>query len=111
MNFTGAVAGSGIRTIESEPDVPPGDVNLIAPVGYVNAGDAGIGSSGNINIAAQRVIGAANINFGGTATGVPPEVSGIGDPKPTKNLHGRVDHFLRLLGGEQRDDGGLEFRR
>ena len=78
LNFTGAVAGSGIRTIESEPDVPPGDVNLIAPVGYVNAGDAGIGSSGNINIAAQRVIGAANINFGGTATGVPPEVSGIG---------------------------------
>ena len=39
---------------------------------------AGIGSSGNINIAAQRVIGATNINFGGTATGVPPEVSGIG---------------------------------
>ena len=78
LNFTGAVAGSGIRTIESEPDVPPGNVSLIAPVGFVNAGDAGIGSSGNINIAAQRVIGATNINFGGTATGVPPEVSGIG---------------------------------
>lgn len=78
LNFAGAVAGSGIRTIQSEPGVPAGDVNLIAPVGFVNAGDAGIGSAGNINIAAQHVIGATNINFGGTATGVPPEVSGIG---------------------------------
>jgi hypothetical protein len=78
LDFSAAVAGSGIRTIQSEPDLPAGNVNLIAPVGFVNAGDAGIGSAGNINIAAQRVIGATNINFGGTATGVPPEVSGIG---------------------------------
>jgi len=78
LDFGAAIAGSGIRTIQSEPDVPAGNVNLIAPVGFVNAGDAGIGSAGNINIAAQRVIGATNINFGGTATGVPPEVSGIG---------------------------------
>jgi hypothetical protein len=78
LSFSGAVAGSGIRTIQSLPDVPAGNVDLIAPVGFVNAGDAGIGAAGNINIAAQRVIGANNINFGGTATGVPPEVSGIG---------------------------------
>ncbi|MBS0379233.1 MAG: filamentous hemagglutinin family protein [Proteobacteria bacterium] len=78
LDFSAAVAGSGIRTIQSLPDVAAGDVNLIAPVGFVNAGDAGIGSSGNINIAAQKVIGASNINFGGTATGVPPEVSGLG---------------------------------
>lgn len=78
LDFSNAVAGSGIRTIQSEPDVPAGDVSLIAPVGFVDAGDAGIGAAGNINIAAARVIGATNINFGGTATGVPPEVSGIG---------------------------------
>ena len=78
LDFSQAVAGSGIRTIQSLPGVGAGDVNLIAPVGFVNAGDAGIGSAGNINIAAQKVIGATNINFGGTATGVPPEVSGIG---------------------------------
>jgi filamentous hemagglutinin family protein len=78
LDFSAAVAGSGIRTIQSFPDVPAGNVDLIAPVGFVNAGDAGIGAAGNINIAAQRVLGAANINFGGTATGVPPEVSGIG---------------------------------
>jgi hypothetical protein len=46
-------------------------------VGTVNAGDAGIGASGNINIAAAHVIGALNINFGGTASGVPSDLSGL----------------------------------
>jgi len=78
LNFGGALAaGSGIRTIQTNADVPPGDVDLDAPVGTVNAGDAGIGASGNINIAAAHVIGVDNINFGGTATGVPSDLSGL----------------------------------
>jgi filamentous hemagglutinin family protein len=77
VSFAGAVAGSGIRTIQAGDEVPPGNVDLIAPSGFVNAGDAGIGSSGNLNIAAQRVIGADNIQVGGSATGVPPPTSGI----------------------------------
>jgi filamentous hemagglutinin family protein len=75
--FNAAVAGSGIRTIQDGPDVPAGDVNLIAPVGSVNAGDAGIGAAGNINLSALVVTGASNINFGGTATGVPPAVVNV----------------------------------
>jgi len=79
LDFGGSLAaGSGIRTIQTSPAVPPGNVDLDAPVGTVNAGDAGIGASGNINIAAARVIGIDNINFGGTATGVPPEVGNLG---------------------------------
>jgi filamentous hemagglutinin family protein len=78
LDFSGAAAGSGIRTIQTSANVPPGDVDLIAPVGTVNAGDAGIGSAGNINIAARSVLGVSNIQFGGTATGVPAEVSNIG---------------------------------
>ncbi len=78
LNFSGAVAGSGIRTIQVEPTVPPGNVDLVAPVGTVDAGDAGIGASGNINIAAAKVVGVSNINFGGQATGVPAQVSDIG---------------------------------
>lgn len=80
--FNAAVAGSGIRTITTGPDQPLGDVNLIAPVGAVDAGDAGIGAAGNINIAAATVIGASNINFGGNATGVPPAVSSIAASVP-----------------------------
>ncbi|HEY4366976.1 MAG TPA: filamentous hemagglutinin family protein [Steroidobacteraceae bacterium] len=78
VSFTGAVAGSGIRTIVTADDVEPGNVDLIAPVGFVNAGDAGIGSSGNLNIAAQHVIGLDNIQVGGASTGVPAETGGLG---------------------------------
>jgi len=78
LNFSGAATGSGIRTIQTDPSLPLGDVSLIAPVGTVNAGDAGIGAAGNINIAAQRVLGLDNIQFGGTSTGVPAQVSSLG---------------------------------
>jgi filamentous hemagglutinin family protein len=77
IDYSGSLSGSGIRTIQTDPDVPAGDVDLDAPVGTVNAGDAGIGAAGNINIAAAHVIGALNINFGGTATGVPSDLSGL----------------------------------
>jgi filamentous hemagglutinin len=78
LNFEGAVSGSGIRTIQAEPDVPPGNVELVAPAGTINAGDAGIGAAGNITLAALHVLGVDNIQFGGTAVGVPAVVSNIG---------------------------------
>jgi filamentous hemagglutinin len=78
INFSGAAAGSGIRTIQTDPTIAAGNVDLVAPAGTVNAGDAGIGAAGNINIAARSVIGLDNIQFGGTATGVPAQISSIG---------------------------------
>jgi filamentous hemagglutinin family protein len=78
LSFSGAVAGSGIRTIQIDPSVNPGNVNLVAPEGTVNAGDAGIGAAGDINISALHVVGLDNITFGGNATGVPAQVSNIG---------------------------------
>jgi hypothetical protein len=77
-DFSGAAAGSGIRTIQTNPSQPLGSVDLIAPVGVINAGDAGIGAAGNINLAATAIVGVSNINFGGTATGVPATISSIG---------------------------------
>ncbi len=78
LNFAGAVEGSGIRTIVTDETIEPGDVDLIAPQGIVNAGDAGIGSAGNLNIAAAQVVGLDNIQVGGVSTGVPAETSGLG---------------------------------
>jgi filamentous hemagglutinin len=78
INFSGAAAGSGIRTIQTDPTIAAGNVDLVAPAGTVNAGDAGIGAAGNINIAARSVIGLDNIQFGGTATGVPAQISSLG---------------------------------
>jgi hypothetical protein len=64
-------SGAGIATLNPIPSVPPGDINLIAPLGTVNAGSAGIRVSGNINIAAQHVVNGANIEVQGSSTGVP----------------------------------------
>jgi hypothetical protein len=46
-------------------------VYLFAPIGKVDAGDAGIGSQGDVLIAAQQVIGADNIDVGGISIGIP----------------------------------------
>jgi hypothetical protein len=78
IDFAGAATGSGIRTIQTNLNTAAGNVDLVAPAGTVNAGDAGIGAAGNINIAARSVIGLDNIQFGGTATGVPAQISSIG---------------------------------
>jgi filamentous hemagglutinin len=78
ISLSSAVSGSGIRTIITNPQTPAGNVDLIAPAGFVNAGDAGIGSAGNLNIAAQKVVGLDNIQVGGTSSGVPPEAGGLG---------------------------------
>jgi filamentous hemagglutinin len=78
VEFGGAVSGSGIRTIITSPDAKPGNVDLIAPAGTVNSGDAGIGAAGNLNVAAAQVAGLDNIQVGGQSTGVPAETSSLG---------------------------------
>ena len=63
--------GAGIATLNPIPEVPAGDIDLIAPLGTIDAGEAGIRVSGNINIAALRVVNAANIQTQGKSSGVP----------------------------------------
>ena len=65
------ISGSGIGTIIGFTGVEPGDVSLIAPVGTVDAGDAGIRVSGNFTVAAMFVLNADNIKVGGETKGVP----------------------------------------
>jgi len=66
-----STSGAGIATLQPLPSVPPGDVNLIAPEGAIDAGEAGVRVSGNLVLAGQRVIGAANITVKGTTQGAP----------------------------------------
>ncbi|WP_442857421.1 filamentous haemagglutinin family protein [Bordetella genomosp. 13] len=63
--------GAGIATLAPIPEVPPGDVDLIAPLGTIDAGEAGIRVSGNVNIAALQVVNAANIQTQGESSGIP----------------------------------------
>lgn len=80
-DLAGLATGGGIGVLETVVGAPPSDVDLIAPVGTVNAGDAGIRVSGNLNIAAVQVLNAGNIQVGGKSAGVPtvtaPNVAGL----------------------------------
>lgn len=67
--------GAGIGTLAPIPEVPAGDVDLIAPLGTIDAGEAGIRVSGNVNVAALHVVNAANIQVQGDSKGIPVTVS------------------------------------
>ena len=66
----GLATGGGIGVLASVAGVKAGDVDLIAPKGVVDAGDAGIRSTGNLNIAATSVLNASNIQVAGSTSGV-----------------------------------------
>jgi len=63
--------GAGIATLSPIAGIPSGDVDLYAPLGTIDAGEAGIRSSGNVNLAALHVVNAGNIEVGGVARGIP----------------------------------------
>lgn len=61
-------SGAGIATRNPIPKARPGGIDLIAPLGTI---DAGIRVSGNVNLAALQILNAANIQVQGTSTGIP----------------------------------------
>jgi hypothetical protein len=63
-------SGAGIATLNPITEVPPGNINLIAPLGTIDAGEAGIRGSGNLNVAALHVLNAANIQVKGATSGI-----------------------------------------
>jgi hypothetical protein len=75
-DLAGLATGGGIGVLASVVGVPAGNVDLIAPAGVVNAGEAGIRATGNLNIAAVQILNAGNIEVGGASTGLPPPVVG-----------------------------------
>jgi hypothetical protein len=70
--------GAGIATLAPFAEVPPGNVYLVAPLGTIDAGEAGIRVSGNAYLAALHIVNADNIQVQGKAFGLPP--------KPVTNL-------------------------
>ncbi|MDB6074788.1 MAG: hypothetical protein JWO89_2428, partial [Verrucomicrobiaceae bacterium] len=83
-DLAGLATGGGIGVLATVIGVPPGSVDLIAPAGSIDAGDAGIRATGNLNIAAVSVLNASNISVGGTSAGAPaapaavaPNVGGL----------------------------------
>jgi filamentous hemagglutinin family protein len=85
LDASGSIVGSGIQALQANKKVAAGTIDLYAPTGEINAGDAGISSAGNIFLGAPRVVGGDNISFGGSSVGVPVaapapvSVSGMGN--------------------------------
>lgn len=81
-DLAGLATGGGIGVLATVKDAPVGNVDLIAPAGVIDAGDAGIRATGNLNLAATRILNADNISVGGTTTGAPPALP----PPPAPNV-------------------------
>ena len=71
-DLAGLATGGGIGVLATVPGIPKGNVDLIAPKGVIDAGDAGIRSTGNLNLAAEKILNADNILAGGVTAGAPP---------------------------------------
>ena len=81
--FPAGATGSGIQSLTSDPDglgplaaPKAGNVYLFAPAGAIDAGEAGIRSSGNIVINAPTVLNSSGISADGSSSGVPVAASG-----------------------------------
>jgi len=85
VDTTGSFSGSGIAVLSKSSSL-----DLYAPQGEINAGDAGIQSEGNAFFGAQRLVGADNIGVGGVAMGAPaaPKVDAIAVSAPRLNTDG-----------------------
>ncbi len=75
----GSVTIAAAQAEETRRRTAPSIV-LVAPFGAVDFGDAGVRSAGNLNVAAQVVLNASNVQVAGAQTGVPtvqaPNVAG-----------------------------------
>jgi len=79
-DLAGLATGGGIGVLATVKGAPVGNVDLIAPSGIIDAGDAGIRSSGNLNLAATKILNADNIAVGGISVGAPPPAAPAAAP-------------------------------
>ena len=78
LDVSSTVTGSGIGALVTEASQPPSNINLMAPAGYVDAGEAGIrAQSGAVVLGTNLVLNAGNIQAasgvsGGAVVATPP---------------------------------------
>jgi len=80
-DLAGLATGGGIGVLQAFLGAATASVDLYAPTGTINAGDAGIRASGNIFVGAEHIVNASNISSGGSTSGVPtasaPSLAGL----------------------------------
>lgn len=69
IDIAGSIAGSGIATLSTSDKQEPSNVYAVAPRGIFDAGDAGVRSTGAVNIQASIVLNGGNIAASGAVSG------------------------------------------
>jgi hypothetical protein len=69
LDLAGSISGSGIATLRTSDTQAPSNVVALAPRGIFDAGDAGVRSTGKVQIEAAVVLNANNIAASGGVSG------------------------------------------
>ncbi len=70
FDVTASVSGSGIGALRTRADQAASDIRLIAPRGFIDAGEAGIrADAGTVTLGTNIVLNAGNVSAGGGVTG------------------------------------------
>ncbi|PKO33525.1 MAG: hypothetical protein CVU34_11185 [Betaproteobacteria bacterium HGW-Betaproteobacteria-7] len=109
LDASNSVAGSGIGTLASRDDTPPANMYLFAPDGTIDAGDAGLRSTGNITLGAQVILNASNIQAGGAVSGAPASATAAAPVAAisTTNNENRLLEEAPTAAGRRDDASGL----
>jgi hypothetical protein len=69
IDISGSISGSGIATLKTSDKQAASDVVALAPRGIFDAGDAGVRSTGKVQIDAAVVLNSSNIAAAGGVSG------------------------------------------
>lgn len=108
LDTSNSISGSGIGVLASRDDTPASDMDLFAPEGSIDAGDAGLRSTGNITLGARVILNASNIQAAGAVTGAPAPVTAAAPvaavTSPTNNENKALEEAAPAAG--KRDGAG-----
>ena len=99
LDSAGSVSGAGIGTFKPTPDTPAASVTLLAPVGTIDAGDAGLRISGAANFLANVFANADNVKAGGTVSGLPSATAAPAPAAPASAASAIAANMFRAGGG------------
>lgn len=96
LDTSGSFTGSGIAVLDAKSEL-----DLYAPAGAIDAGEAGIKSRGNAFLGAQVVRGGDNLQFGGSAVGAPIAAPTV---NPAASLSAAAATAAPTAGGDDEDE-------
>ncbi len=106
FDTSGSFSGSGIAVLDAGSNL-----DLYAPNGEINAGEAGIKSLGNAFFGAVRFVGADNLSVGGASVGAPPVASSVGATAGLAATAQSVSASTQNAGNEESEEERRRRRR